>query len=392
MIGVRLTGRGATVLVLGLSTLGVGMWWRYPGLAGLGVAFLGLLVTSVLAVSVRAPVEARRSVTPREVARTGTCTGTLEVARAGGVLPVELAASEQVGDLTVSVAVPPLAADATTTVTYAIPTERRGILRVGPLRLDRRGTAGLAFRSSEVGDPVPVRVRPRTLPVGGMPRGVARGHVGADERAEHGGTDLVGLHEYVPGDDLRRLHWATSARTGTLMVRDDADPSRPHVVVVLDDRADRYDDPGTDFEEAADVAASLAAAAATIGHPVHLLTVSGAVDLVTDGTTDGSVDRSAPTLIDALVEVTPRDGASPLATIATRDLDVVAVVTGTGAVGDAADPLLLEVGRAAAGVVLVVDAAPRRTTEVIDRVTVLRGARAEDLVAGWDRVVVGAPR
>ena len=57
------------------------------------------------------------------------------------------------------------------------------------------------------------------------------------QRLELGGTDLVGLHEYTMGDDLRRLHWATSARTGTLMVREDADPAEPHVCVLLDDRA-----------------------------------------------------------------------------------------------------------------------------------------------------------
>ena len=104
------------------------------------------------------------------------------------------------------------------------------------------GWPGLAGRRLPLGDVTEVRVVPRVLPVRGLPSGVRRGHVGADERVERGGTDLVGLREYVPGDDLRRLHWATSARTGVLMVREDADPARPHLAVVLDDRAGSHPD------------------------------------------------------------------------------------------------------------------------------------------------------
>ena len=63
------------------------------------------------------------------------------------------------------------------------------------------------------------------------------------------------------GDDLRRLHWATSARTGTLMVREDADPAEPHVT-----RAARRPGLGATgaatpdadaFEEAVELAAAL---------------------------------------------------------------------------------------------------------------------------------------
>lgn len=386
---VRLTGRGAGVLVLGVVTSGAGLWWSYPGVTGLGAAFLVLVALSVLAVAVRAPLAADRTVAPLEVARFGACEGTLTVDRRAGLLPVELAAHEPVGDDgEVTVDLPP---DGTgrASVTYAIPTTRRGLLTVGPLRLERRGVAGLAVRAHDVGAPVTVRVLPRSLPVRGLPQGVRRGQVGADERAEQGGTDLVGLHEYVPGDDLRRLHWATSARTGVLMVRDDADPSRPHLVVFLDDRPAAYREPDEDFEEAVDVAAALASHAAEDGHPVHLLTVSGAVDLATDGATDGRVDAAGPALLQALAEVQLADhGAISAAGIPTRDLDVVAVVTGA-VDGDVADGLLLDAGRASAGVVLRVDPAPRRTTSVAETVTVLHGARADDLLAAWDARVVG---
>jgi uncharacterized protein (DUF58 family) len=253
------------------------------------------------------------------------------------------------------------------------------VLPVGPLVLRRRGLAGLAEARTVLGEVIEVRVVPRVLPVRGLPSGVRRGHVGADERVERGGTDLVGLREYIPGDDLRRLHWATSARTGTLMVREDADPARPHLAVVLDDRATGHPDPDG-FEDAVDLAASLLTAALADGHPVRLVTPSGAVDIEVPA---GLVEDT-DLLLSALARLTLSDvdGATP---VPARDLDVVAVVSGPGA---ELAPLLLEAGRAAAGAVLILD--PGAVTTPVTAaggVLVLRGARVEDLITGWDTAV-----
>ncbi|GAA2241424.1 DUF58 domain-containing protein [Rarobacter faecitabidus] len=49
-------------------------------------------------------------------------------------------------------------------------------------------------------------------------------------------TDDTALREYSPGDDVRRVHWPTSARRRRLMVRaEESAPARP-VAVVLDGR------------------------------------------------------------------------------------------------------------------------------------------------------------
>jgi uncharacterized protein (DUF58 family) len=259
-------------------------------------------------------------------------------------------------------------------VEYRIPTARRGVLQVGPLLLRRRGLAGLAESRSVAGGTVPVRVVPRVLPVRGLPSGVRRGHVGADERVERGGTDLVGLREYVRGDDLRRLHWATSARTGTLMVREDADPARPHLAVILDDRASAYPDPDG-FEDAVELAASLITAATSAGHPVRLLATSGSVDLE---------DSAGDLLSAALAELRLGSGDAP-ASVPVRDLDVVAVISGPAA---ALPPLLLEAGRASVGVVLVVDPDPAAApVSALGTVLVLRAPTVEHLITTWDTVV-----
>ncbi|OLT25824.1 hypothetical protein BJF79_43970 [Actinomadura sp. CNU-125] len=62
------------------------------------------------------------------------------------------------------------------------------------------------------------------------------------------------------GDELRHVHWKSSARTGTLMVRQLVDASLPTTTVVLEARPERWPEPD-DFELAVDVAASVAACA-----------------------------------------------------------------------------------------------------------------------------------
>ena len=371
---IRLTWRGTGALVLGVALTGLGLWWRYPGVAGLGLALLALVAAAAVTVVVPAPVRAARSVRPRTVHRLGTCTGTLELTSTARRLPVRLDAVESVGGEPVPVAVPLLGAGESATVEYPIPTARRGVLPVGPLELRRHGLAGLADSRAVLGDAVPVRVVPRVLPVRGLPSGVRRGQVGADERVERGGTDLVGLREYVPGDDLRRLHWATSARTGTLMVREDADPARPHLAVLLDDRRGSHPD-ADGFEDAVELAASLLTTAVAAGHPARLVSTSGAVDLEVAGDTDH--------VLAALADVGLVDGGG--ASVPVRDLDVVAVISGPGA---EQAPLLLEAGRASAGVVLVVDRAAEGSSLVaVGTVLVLTGPRAEDVLSLWDTVV-----
>ncbi|WP_433273384.1 DUF58 domain-containing protein [Actinosynnema sp. CS-041913] len=380
MTRVRLTARGLGAVVLGVPLVAVGLWWRYPGVVGLGVALTALALAGVLSVLARAPVVPKRTVRPRTVQRLGTCTGVIELTGASRRFPVLFDATDDVAGAPVAVDIPLLDPGQRVKVEYPIPTHTRGLLKVGPLTLSRRGLAGLAHARTVVGDVVEVRVVPRVLPVRGLPGGVKRGHVGADERVERGGTDLVGLREYVPGDDLRRLHWATSARTGTLMIREDADPARPHLAVVLDDHADGYPDP-KDFEDAVEVAASLVTVAIAEGHPVRLLSASGAVDVELPA---GAVDADASVLLAVLADLKAATDRGVPRPVPVRDLDVVAVVCGEGSDLSA---LLLEAGRASVGVVLSVDPSPAAAISAIGAVLVLRAPNAEGLLSAWNTAV-----
>ncbi len=75
------------------------------------------------------------------------------------------------------------------------------------------------------------------------------------------------LREYVPGDDLRHVHWRSTARTGRLMIRQFEETRRSQFVIVVSTRpADYADD--DEFEVGIAVAASLSRSAQVDGKEV----------------------------------------------------------------------------------------------------------------------------
>ncbi|HEX2193051.1 MAG TPA: DUF58 domain-containing protein, partial [Acidimicrobiales bacterium] len=99
---------------------------------------------------------------------------------------------------------------------------------------------------------------------------------GAPRRAAVGtsGEDLYGLRPYQVGDDLRRVHWPSTARTGDLMVRQLELPWQGRATVLLDVRRALYDD--ATFEAAVSAAASVLEASWRAGALVRLVTTAGA--------------------------------------------------------------------------------------------------------------------
>jgi uncharacterized protein (DUF58 family) len=112
------------------------------------------------------------------------------------------------------------------------------------------------------------------------------------------GEDDAATREYRYGDDLRRVHWRSTARVGELMVRREEQPWESRATVILDTRgfAHRGEGPTASFEWAVSAAASMA---------VHLRRGGYKVRLVTDAGTDvdaTEVDGEG-VLLDHLAEV-----------------------------------------------------------------------------------------
>ncbi len=368
------TSRGLWVLVTGLALAAAGLLLRYPVVAALGVVLGTLVVVEVVLVLRRPPVQVRRSVEPLVVVRQEPCTGHLQLAGRDGWLVRTLARESVDGRPGAPFTLDPHGA----VTTYDIPTTRRGLVDVGPLRLERTSLCGLSAATADAGDVVRLRVLPRRVPLTTLPAGHRRAAVGGAESMELGGTDLVGLHEYAVGDDLRRLHWATSARTGTLMVREDADPAQPHVHVLLDDRLESYAGED-DFEEAVELAAALCRVAVEAGDPLRLRTSSGRHDVEVPGSTTRQPLREAHDLEWLLAEIDAGPDR-PLVPGHHRGLDVAVAVTGARADHTA---LALVVGGALDATVCVVDP-DRAGPDVLGGTTLLRGPGSDALARLWD--------
>ena len=94
------------------------------------------------------------------------------------------------------------------------------------------------------------------------------------------GLDFFGLREYEVGDDLRRVHWRSTARTGELMLRQDEMPWEARSTILLDTRPSTHH--GESFERAVEIAASLATAMCRGRRQVRFMTTGG-IDIRSSG-------------------------------------------------------------------------------------------------------------
>ncbi len=143
---------------------------------------------------------------------------------------------------------------------YRLRAEARGRYLVGPLTVRLTDPFGLIelIRSFSATDRVVV-----TPPIVPLPPGRLTGSwTGGESRARAlstAGEDDVAPREYRHGDDLRRVHWRSTARHGELMVRREEQQWQSRGTVFLDTRRAAHwgDGPGSTFEQAVSAAASI---------------------------------------------------------------------------------------------------------------------------------------
>ncbi|MEU1682295.1 DUF58 domain-containing protein [Micromonospora zamorensis] len=270
-----ITARGVGLLVAAVVLLGVGFRFAYPELTLLGAAAGAAVGYAALVAAWRPRLTVTRLADPDRVARGEPASMTLTVRNSGRLRSANLLAEDRCGDRTVPVPVLRLRPGRDTEVRYDVPTHRRGVVPVGPLRVTRRDPLGLVALARPYGATVPVWVYPRVHPLTAVPTGAGRSLDGRVDGVPHGSITFDSLREYVVGDELRRVHWRTSARVGELMVRENVDTSLPRLVVLLDNRAtahpERVGGVVESFEAACEAAASIVTAAHRADLPVVLL-------------------------------------------------------------------------------------------------------------------------
>jgi uncharacterized protein (DUF58 family) len=165
------------------------------------------------------------------------------------------------------------------TVSYVVRSDLRGRYDLGPMHVRVNDPFGLVevdrtFRSS-----TSLVVTPPVLPLPAVPlTGVWTGSGDNRPRDFAGGSaEDVTVREYRRGDDLRRVHWRSSAHAGELMVRREEQPWQSRATLFLDNRsfAHRGTGPASSFEQAVTAAASIAVHLGQRGFQVRLVTADG---------------------------------------------------------------------------------------------------------------------
>ena len=196
-----------------------------------------------------------------------------------------------------------LGAHQASSVAYTVRTEVRGRYPVGPLMVRLTDPFGLCELTRSFPTVDRLIVIPQVVPLPAVRLGgeyAGTGDSRARSVAVHGEDDAA-TREYRQGDDLRRVHWRSTARTGALMVRREEQPWDSRATVVLDNRADahRGEGPTASFEWAVSAAASIAMHLRQAGYRVRLVTGSG-VDV--DATEIGGDGIILDTLADVKLE------------------------------------------------------------------------------------------
>ncbi|MFJ8075911.1 DUF58 domain-containing protein [Streptomyces sp. NPDC096176] len=164
-------------------------------------------------------------------------------------------------------------------VSYRVRSDLRGRYPLGPLQLRLNDPFGMCelTRSFSAFDTLTVIPRTESLPAVRL-AGEASGYGDGRQRSlALAGDDDIIPRAYRYGDDLRRVHWRSTARYGELMVRREEQPQRARCTVLLDTRRLAYQGAGPDsaFEWAVSGAASALTHLLERGFAVRLLTDTG---------------------------------------------------------------------------------------------------------------------
>jgi uncharacterized protein (DUF58 family) len=298
----RPTVRGIGLAIGGVAAVLAGVAIGSVDLVQIGTLPLLLVIGSLAGVALfdpgrgRHPLSVMRSASPNPVHAGSSSQVGVEVratdpsgrARLAGLRLGEQASAELSGGSPLRARV--IRGPGRVTLTYPVVATRRGRWALGPLVVTRVDPFGVAKLTTSLGDSAQIAVWPTVTDLQ-VPREAL---VGDPDRVALGArtpsTDDASLREYLSGDDLRRVHWATSARRGKLMVRSDERAGMRPVTVLLDLPVRR-----ASLEWSISLATSMALAMLDAGHPVRFLGDPSA----TDGEypwrdVDASSERPAP--------------------------------------------------------------------------------------------------
>jgi uncharacterized protein (DUF58 family) len=256
-VGAVVTALGWSLLALTVLALTVGYVWSWIEAVVTGWTALVLLVVGSGYLIGRTAYDVGLSLPANRVVVGDRAPGEVSIRnplrrRLAGVR-VEV----PVGHGLAEFAAPSLAAGEEHSDVFVVPTSRRGIVPIGPVRTVRADPIGLLRREVVWAESLDLFVHPRTIAIPSMSTGFVRDLEGSPTR-DLTASDIAfhALREYVPGDERRYIHWKSTAKTGSYMVRQFEETRRSHLLVALSLSAADYATE-EEFELAVSVTGSL---------------------------------------------------------------------------------------------------------------------------------------
>ncbi|MFP3465010.1 DUF58 domain-containing protein [Leifsonia sp. SIMBA_070] len=352
-------------IVLGSAAVSIVLvvWLGWAEFAFIAVTLIAALLIATAFVFGRSTYRVGIELNPRRVVAGDRALGRLTVVNSGtrSVLPtrMELPVGEGQADFTI----PRLAPGAETEELFAVPTARRALILAGPALSVRGDQLGLLRRTNQWTEQIELFVHPRTVRLAATARGLVRDLEGQTTKVITD-SDLAfhALRTYEPGDDIRNVHWRTSARTGQLMVRQYQETRRSQLLLAFDAERSHFasDD---EFELGVAVLASVGCQVIREETEIRALWQGGAMRVETptalldDSCRIQPVDGAHPTLREFLRQATLRVQAPSLAVTVVGSQVEAAELRGAAAlwggdtetivirVDEAAEPRLTRLGR-----------------------------------------------
>jgi len=285
-LGLRLTRAGWLIVASSIALVALGRILGVYELYLVGVAGVALVaVATALVGRARPDLDVQRILHPPRTHAGGSARVDVRIKnRRSRRSPVLRLHDPVTGTGGADLYVGPLGRQGTAAATYQLPTEHRGVITVGPLSGAVIDPFGIAERRFPVSGTSELTVLPRTHRVLALRRtiGLDDPHAGEQQANVLGlaGDEFYALRDYVLGDDMRRVHWPSTARRDELTVRQAEVPWQGRTTVVLDARTGTTS--SDSFELAVSAAASIITAAARQDDRARLV--------ITDGTDTGYAD------------------------------------------------------------------------------------------------------
>lgn len=290
----RITPLGRATATLGAAALLAFPMLGWHELLSAGTALATMTLAAMIMSFGGAAPDAELMVPRRRVAVGDTVTVHVHVANPGRTRTARLYGDLRLGDAHERMTLPALSPGRSRRTEVGFAASTRCVMAIGPLTVRKGDPFGLARHERRLSGQMELYVHPPIVPLRPLDAGLLRGLEGRpDGDGADDDLDFRGLREYVPGDDVRDIHWPSTAKTGVPMVRLYEADRRTDTSLSLSVDSDDYSG-SAEFELAVSIHASIG---------VRCLIQSRPVTTHAGGAHDAP--KRPPDLLDACSRIAP---------------------------------------------------------------------------------------